>query len=149
VSPAVLDIARARAAELGISVELVERDAEALPLDDNTFDTVVCALSLCTIPNNARAVAETARVLKPGGTLCWTTSAAPGRPSTPHNGCWSASPSVSLGDTSHDASSPLSTRLASRSWSRSASRPAPSSASTRSSRTSRELAGISGVQPKA
>jgi len=69
VSPAMLNIARERAAELGISVELVERDAEALPLDDNTFDTVVCALSLCTIPNNARAVAEMARVLKPGGNL--------------------------------------------------------------------------------
>ena len=34
-----------------------------------SFDTVVCALSLCSIPNPARAIAEMHRVLVPGGQL--------------------------------------------------------------------------------
>lgn len=69
LSPAMLDIARRRAKELGIEADLREGDAEALPFIDASFDTVVCALSLCTIPNNAKAIAEMARVLKPGGKL--------------------------------------------------------------------------------
>jgi ubiquinone/menaquinone biosynthesis C-methylase UbiE len=69
LSPAMLNIARERATELGIAATLVEGDAEALPFDDNTFDAVVCALSLCTIPHPQRAIAQMARVLKPGGSL--------------------------------------------------------------------------------
>jgi ubiquinone/menaquinone biosynthesis C-methylase UbiE len=69
LSPAMLDIARTRAAELGRVVELREADAEDLPFADGSFDTVVCTLSLCTIPDHARAIAEMARVLRPGGRL--------------------------------------------------------------------------------
>ncbi len=69
LSPAMLDIARTRAAELGREVELREADAEELPFADGSFDTVVCTLSLCTIPDHARAIAEMARVLRPGGRL--------------------------------------------------------------------------------
>jgi len=69
LSPVMLDIARQRATDLGIDVELIEGDAEALAFDDNSFDTVVCALSLCSIPNPARAIGEMVRVLKPEGRL--------------------------------------------------------------------------------
>lgn len=69
LSPRMLEIARDRAAGLGIPVTLLEGDAEALPFDDGAFDTVVCALGLCSIPDNRRAVAEMARVLRPGGRL--------------------------------------------------------------------------------
>jgi ubiquinone/menaquinone biosynthesis C-methylase UbiE len=69
LSPSMLNIARGRADELGVEVELLEGDAENLPFPDASFDTVVCTLSLCTIPNHARAIAEMARVLKPGGRL--------------------------------------------------------------------------------
>ena len=69
LSPAMLDIARGRADELGVEAALVEGDAENLPFPDARFDTVVCTLSLCTIPDHAKAIAEMARVLKPGGTL--------------------------------------------------------------------------------
>jgi ubiquinone/menaquinone biosynthesis C-methylase UbiE len=69
LSPAMLNIARQRATNLGIDAELTEGDAEALPFEDNRFDTVVCALSLCTIPNSSKAIGEMARVLKPGGRL--------------------------------------------------------------------------------
>jgi ubiquinone/menaquinone biosynthesis C-methylase UbiE len=64
-----LNIARERATELNIAATLIEGDAESLPFDDNAFDTVVCALSLCTIPHPQRAITEMARVLKPGGSL--------------------------------------------------------------------------------
>ena len=37
--------------------------------DDAGFDTVVCTFSLCAIPDHHRAVAEMARVLRPGGLL--------------------------------------------------------------------------------
>jgi ubiquinone/menaquinone biosynthesis C-methylase UbiE len=69
LSPAMLEFARRRAADLGMDVELAEGDAEALPYADNRFDTVLCALSLCSIPDRANAIAEMARVLKPGGRL--------------------------------------------------------------------------------
>src|SRR5262245_8745445 len=49
LSPAMLGIARQRAADLGIDVDLHEGDAEALAFADGSFDSVVCALSLCTI----------------------------------------------------------------------------------------------------
>jgi ubiquinone/menaquinone biosynthesis C-methylase UbiE len=68
-SPGMLAIARQRAAEQGRAVELREADAQALPFPDASFDTVVCTLALCGIPDDRAAIAEMHRVLKPGGTL--------------------------------------------------------------------------------
>jgi ubiquinone/menaquinone biosynthesis C-methylase UbiE len=69
LSPAMMAIARQRAADLGREVDFREGDAEHLPFDDASFDTVVCALSLCTIPRPDAAVGEMRRVLRPGGRL--------------------------------------------------------------------------------
>ncbi len=69
VSPRMLALARQRAADLGRDVDLREGDAEHLPFGDGAFDTVVCALGLCTIPDPGRAIAEMRRVLVPGGRL--------------------------------------------------------------------------------
>jgi ubiquinone/menaquinone biosynthesis C-methylase UbiE len=69
LSPAMLAIARQRAADLGRDVTLREADAEHLPFDDASFDTVTCALALCTIPSPAAAIGEMRRVLAPGGRL--------------------------------------------------------------------------------
>jgi ubiquinone/menaquinone biosynthesis C-methylase UbiE len=69
LSPAMLTIARQRAAGLGRHADLREGDAEHLPFADASFDTVVCALSLCTIPNPATAIGEMNRVLVPAGRL--------------------------------------------------------------------------------
>ncbi|MEU4692346.1 methyltransferase domain-containing protein [Actinoplanes sp. NPDC023714] len=66
LSPAMLAVARQRATR---PVELHEGDATRLPFPDASFDTVVCALALCTIPDPRAAVAETKRVLVPGGRL--------------------------------------------------------------------------------
>jgi ubiquinone/menaquinone biosynthesis C-methylase UbiE len=69
LSPAMLELARARAAELGRGVELRLGDAQALEFPDDAFDTVVCTFSLCSIPDDRKAVAEARRVLRPGGKL--------------------------------------------------------------------------------
>jgi|SRR5581483_1280899 len=49
--------------------QFVEGEAEKLPFDDATFDRVVAMAVLCLVPDAERAVAEMARVLKPGGRL--------------------------------------------------------------------------------
>jgi ubiquinone/menaquinone biosynthesis C-methylase UbiE len=69
LSPAMLEFAQARARELGIEADLRVGDAQALPFPDEVFDTVVITLSLCTIPDDRKALAEATRVLRPGGRL--------------------------------------------------------------------------------
>lgn len=69
LSPAMLDVARRRASDLGRDVALHVGDASALEFADETFDTVVITLALCTIPDERRAVAQARRVLRPGGYL--------------------------------------------------------------------------------
>lgn len=69
LSPAMLAIAKRRAAELGRDVALHTGDARVLPYADEAFDTVVCALSLCTIPEPGTAIAQMKRVMAPGGRL--------------------------------------------------------------------------------
>jgi ubiquinone/menaquinone biosynthesis C-methylase UbiE len=69
LSSAMLELARARAAELGLEVDLRPGDAQALEFPDDSFDTVVCTFSLCSIPDDRKAVAEIRRVLRPGGQL--------------------------------------------------------------------------------
>jgi SAM-dependent methyltransferase len=44
-------------------------DLRDLPLDDASFDTIVCALALTHLPDIEPAFAEFARVLRPGGHL--------------------------------------------------------------------------------
>jgi ubiquinone/menaquinone biosynthesis C-methylase UbiE len=67
LSPRMLDLARTRATQLGRRVDLSTGDAQELPFQDGRFDTVVCTYTLCSIPNDRRAIAEVWRVLKPGG----------------------------------------------------------------------------------
>ena len=69
LSPKMLAIARRRAWELGRQIDLRQGDAHALPFPNESFDTVVCTLSLCGIPDDRLAVAEMKRVLRPGGRL--------------------------------------------------------------------------------
>jgi ubiquinone/menaquinone biosynthesis C-methylase UbiE len=66
-SPALLGKARARSQWVGFPVRLLEGSAEALPLDDASVDTVVSSWTLCSIPDVESALAEIARVLRPGG----------------------------------------------------------------------------------
>lgn len=67
LSPAMLERAQRRAAELGRDADLRVGDVTALEFPDAGFDSAVCTFSLCTIPNHAEAIAEVRRVLRPGG----------------------------------------------------------------------------------
>jgi SAM-dependent methyltransferase len=52
-----------------VPVELAGDDAQALPFPDDRFDAALCTWVLCSIPDRRRALAEVARVLRPGGRL--------------------------------------------------------------------------------
>ena len=69
LSPGMLAVARNRAKELGLAVDLKTGNAEALEFGDGQFDTVVCTISLCNIPDYRAAIEEMYRVLRPGGRL--------------------------------------------------------------------------------
>ena len=69
LSPAMLVAARVRAAELGRDADLRVADAAALPFPDASFDTVVCTLAMCAVPDERAAIGEMGRVLRPGGRL--------------------------------------------------------------------------------
>jgi ubiquinone/menaquinone biosynthesis C-methylase UbiE len=48
---------------------VIQSPAEKLPFPDDSFDTAVFTLVLCTVPDPAAALAEAARLLRPGGKL--------------------------------------------------------------------------------
>lgn len=58
------------------SVTGIEADAADLPFADESFDVVIAMHMLYHLPDQARAIAEMYRVLKPGGTLAVTTNGA-------------------------------------------------------------------------
>lgn len=55
-----------------IEVEFNEASAEELDFEKETFDSVVCTYTLCTIPSAQKALSEIKRVLKPGGKFIFT-----------------------------------------------------------------------------
>ncbi|HEY3435512.1 MAG TPA: class I SAM-dependent methyltransferase [Solirubrobacterales bacterium] len=58
---------RKRVDEVGSAAQVVEAPGEKLPFEDDSFDTVVVTLVLCTVPNPTATLAEIKRVLKPDG----------------------------------------------------------------------------------
>ncbi|HEX7245168.1 MAG TPA: class I SAM-dependent methyltransferase [Solirubrobacterales bacterium] len=60
---------RPKLTDEGRKIELVQAPADRLPFPDDTFDTAVFTLVLCTVPDPKAALAEAARVLRPGGKL--------------------------------------------------------------------------------
>jgi ubiquinone/menaquinone biosynthesis C-methylase UbiE len=69
ISPAMIELARRRADELRRSAELRVGDAQALDFPDDSFDTVVFCYTLCSVPDDRRAMAEARRVLRRAGRL--------------------------------------------------------------------------------
>jgi ubiquinone/menaquinone biosynthesis C-methylase UbiE len=69
LSDEMLALARERADERGLTVDLGSGDAQRLDFADSSFDTVLITFALCTIPDDRAAAAEAFRVLRPGGRL--------------------------------------------------------------------------------
>jgi len=67
--PHMLKKLRAKVGESDVTAEVVGASAEALPFVASSFDTAVFTLVLCTVPDPAAALAEVARVLRPGGRM--------------------------------------------------------------------------------
>jgi ubiquinone/menaquinone biosynthesis C-methylase UbiE len=67
LSEGMLALARERAARLRSDADLRRGDAQALDFPPESFDTVTCTISLCSIPDEAAAIREVRRVLRPGG----------------------------------------------------------------------------------
>ena len=69
-SPAMLETARRRGAQVGVgNVEYRVIDAERIDLDTDSVDRVLCRYGYMLMADPARALAESRRVLRPGGRL--------------------------------------------------------------------------------
>jgi len=76
LSPAMVDTAVTHARHHGFeNVDGGEHDVQQLPFGDGSYDVVVANHMLYHVPDPGRAVAELARVLRPGGTLLASTNA--------------------------------------------------------------------------
>ena len=67
--PHLLDHARERAAAEGLDIEFVEGDAQDLPFEDGSFDTVLSVFGAMFAPDQEKAAAELLRACRPGGRI--------------------------------------------------------------------------------
>jgi ubiquinone/menaquinone biosynthesis C-methylase UbiE len=67
--PHMLRKLRPKLSEASREASVIQAPAEKLPFEDDSFDTAVFTLVLCTVPDPRAALAETARVLRSGGKL--------------------------------------------------------------------------------
>lgn len=73
LTPELLARARENAQIAGVDIAWHEGDAEALPFDEATFDVVVSQYGHIFAPRPEVAIGEMLRVLKPGGTIAFST----------------------------------------------------------------------------
>ena len=69
VNPRMHRLARKRIDKSGIAVTNYVLSGEHLPMDDASYDYVVCTFTLCSIDDPVAALREMARVLRPSGRL--------------------------------------------------------------------------------
>lgn len=69
VNPAMLAYGRDRILDRGLSLPIVQCDAETLPFRSDYFDCVTVGFGLRNMTHKDRALAEMRRVLRPGGRL--------------------------------------------------------------------------------
>ncbi|MGH9106162.1 MAG: class I SAM-dependent methyltransferase [Acidimicrobiales bacterium] len=75
ITPELLEAGRGQAAQLGVTLEWREADAEALPFSDSEFDVVVSCVGVMFAPRHQLCADEMLRVCRPGGTVglaSWT-----------------------------------------------------------------------------
>jgi len=68
-SPGMLAIAADKVARRGLSVELVQGDAQALPQASCSIDAATIAFGIRNVPDRPKALRELARVVRPGGRI--------------------------------------------------------------------------------
>lgn len=73
LTPQLLERARENARISEVEVDFLEADAEDLPFADGQFDAVLSQFAHIFAPRPEVAIAEMLRVLKPGGTIAFTT----------------------------------------------------------------------------
>src|SRR5881392_1667265 len=73
LTPELLERARENARIANVEIDFREGDAEALPFDDAAFDVVLSQFGHMFAPRPDIAIAEMLRVLKPGGTISFST----------------------------------------------------------------------------
>jgi SAM-dependent methyltransferase len=73
LSPVLIQHGRQHAALAGVEIEFSEGDVEALPFVDSTFDVVISQFGHMFAPRPDVTIAEMLRVLKPGGTIAFST----------------------------------------------------------------------------
>lgn len=66
-----LEFARSEAARRGLQADIRQGFGEQIPFADDSFDTVVCTFTLCSVESQARTLSELRRILKPGGRLLY------------------------------------------------------------------------------
>jgi len=66
-----LEFARAEAEKKGWQADIRQGVGEAIPFEDNSFDTVVCTYTMCSVDDQAQTLREMRRILKPGGRLLY------------------------------------------------------------------------------
>ena len=69
INPGMVRVARRRIKDQPIPVDIRLLDGEELPVEDDSFDSVVSTWTLCSIRNVERALEEIRRVVKPDGCL--------------------------------------------------------------------------------
>lgn len=73
LAPALIEHAKKNAAQAGLEIDFREGDVEALPYDNASFDVVLSQFGHMFAPRPEVAIAEMLRVLKPGGTIAFST----------------------------------------------------------------------------
>ena len=73
LTPQLLARARENAGIAGVTIEWHEGDVEELPFDDERFDVVVSQFGHIFAPRPDVAIAQMLRVLRPGGTIAFST----------------------------------------------------------------------------
>ena len=66
-----LEFARAEAAKRGWQADMRQGFGEDIPFASDSFDTVVCTFTLCSVESQAQTLRELRRILKPGGRLLY------------------------------------------------------------------------------
>ncbi|HMI81285.1 MAG TPA: methyltransferase domain-containing protein [Solirubrobacterales bacterium] len=75
LTPELFDAGRARAEAAGVELEWAEADAEDLPFEDESFDTVISSIGVMFAPHHQDAADELVRVTRADGKislLSWT-----------------------------------------------------------------------------